>query len=410
MTQPNGEVHPTAARFPMLPDDELRELADDIKARGLRVPCTLLPDGTLLDGRNRLAACELAGVPPRFQTYDGDSPVAEIVSQNIRHRHLTTGQRAMLAVPDFEAEAKARKAAANRERAKDDAPFDDPEPQTQVGTSAHLEPRPQQPKRAADDAAKATGASSRAVRQAKRIKEQAPDLAPKVESGEITLKRAERIIRDRAAEQKRVARARAEAAAKKLTTRVDIRHGDFRKVLADVTGVDAIITDPPYPREYIPLLSDLALWADKALTPDGVLVVLMGQSYLPEVYERLSAGRTYRWTGCYSTPGAAYVQQAARVSTKWKPLLVFGGGPRFMDVFTTASSGDAAAKDSHDWGQEYTAFHDIVAAFTEPGQTVVDPFMGAGTTLLAAQAQGRHAIGCDIDAQHVATSRERLNG
>ena len=31
MTQPNGEVHPTAARFPMLPDDELRELADDIR-------------------------------------------------------------------------------------------------------------------------------------------------------------------------------------------------------------------------------------------------------------------------------------------------------------------------------------------------------------------------------------------
>jgi DNA modification methylase len=69
---------------------------------------------------------------------------------------------------------------------------------------------------------------------------------------------------------------------------------------------------------------------------------------------------------------------------------------------------DANAKELHRWGQDYGAFHDIVERLTRPGQTVVDPFMGSGTTLLAAHALGRHAIGCDIDAASVATARGRL--
>jgi alkyl hydroperoxide reductase subunit AhpC len=38
---------------------------------------------------------------------------------------------------------------------------------------------------------------------------------------------------------------------------VDIRVGDFRDALADLHDIDAIITDPPYPHEFIPLLADL---------------------------------------------------------------------------------------------------------------------------------------------------------
>jgi len=57
----------------MLADDELDELAADIKARGLLQPIVLDAEGRVLDGRNRLAACKKAGVKPDFITYaDGD--------------------------------------------------------------------------------------------------------------------------------------------------------------------------------------------------------------------------------------------------------------------------------------------------------------------------------------------------
>jgi ParB-like chromosome segregation protein Spo0J len=393
-------VHPAAELFPLLAGPELDELADDIAANGLHEPIWLYDDperGTvLLDGRNRLAACELADVEVVTRTYDGDDPVGFSLSQNLKRRHLTPGQRAMLALavePLYAAEAKARQGA--RTDLDEDIPADPPE----CSKPAVRESR--------ERAGKAVGAAGRNVSTAKRITKDAPDLAEKVRSGDLALDRAERIVRDRESEAKRVAEARAQAASAPVLARVDLRHGDFREVLADLRDVDAIITDPPYPAEYLPLLSDLAVWADEVLAPDGVLVILFGQTYLPEVYRRLEGGRPYRWTGAYLTPGAGYVSMARHVQSNWKPLLVYGGGPRFADTLSTEGS-DANAKSLHKWGQDYAAFHTLIERFTKPGQTVCDPFAGSGTTLLAAKALGRHAIGAELDEEHIRTAQERV--
>ncbi|WP_123554385.1 ParB/RepB/Spo0J family partition protein [Kitasatospora cineracea] len=82
--------------FPMLAEDELHDLAEDIKAHGLLTPIVRDPDGVLLDGRNRLAACERAGVEPRFTTYDGTDQAEYIWLSNVRRRHISAGQRAMI--------------------------------------------------------------------------------------------------------------------------------------------------------------------------------------------------------------------------------------------------------------------------------------------------------------------------
>lgn len=89
-----GEIHPLASDYPMVGADELNDLAESIKQQGQLDPITLSPEGVLLDGRNRLAACEIAGVPPKFETYDGD-PIAFIVGKNANRRQLSAGQRAM---------------------------------------------------------------------------------------------------------------------------------------------------------------------------------------------------------------------------------------------------------------------------------------------------------------------------
>lgn len=72
----------------------------------------------------------------------------------------------------------------------------------------------------------------------------------------LDVKRAERIAREVEAERKRAEPTEPVT----VSGTVDIRHGDFRQVLADIEpgSVDAIITDPPYPGEYIPLFGDLA--------------------------------------------------------------------------------------------------------------------------------------------------------
>jgi hypothetical protein len=92
-------VHPHADIFPMLSEAELSELANDIAENGLREPLVLqVVEGvdTLIDGRNRRAACALVHVEPGVRYLNGEDPTAYIFSTNIARRHLTAGQRAML--------------------------------------------------------------------------------------------------------------------------------------------------------------------------------------------------------------------------------------------------------------------------------------------------------------------------
>jgi len=89
-------AHPLAELFPMLPEREIAELADDIVTYGQRVPIVIL-DGQVLDGRNRLAACLFAKVDPIMEDFTGDDPLGFVLSHNLHRRHLTDSQRAMVA-------------------------------------------------------------------------------------------------------------------------------------------------------------------------------------------------------------------------------------------------------------------------------------------------------------------------
>lgn len=46
-----------------------------------------------------------------------------------------------------------------------------------------------------------------------------------------------------------------------------------------------------------------------------------------------------------------------------------------------------------------------IEVFSEPGDVVLDPFMGSGTTLVEASALGRHSLGSDISALAVFLAR-----
>jgi adenine-specific DNA-methyltransferase len=216
-----------------------------------------------------------------------------------------------------------------------------------------------------------------------------PTLPSGQQAGRLVAAREERKARDQAANEAQLALV-AEGPGS-----IEMYHGDFRAVLADLDNIDAIITDPPYTREALPLLRDLAAFADRALKPDGVLAVLYGQTWLPDAMAQMTGFRPYRWTACYLTEGAGYVSQARRTQSNWKPILIYGGGPRFGDLFRSVGGVEGHLR--HPWGQDYEAFKSLIAALTAPEATVVDPFAGGGTTLIAAKALGRHAVGAEIN-------------
>ncbi len=144
------------------------------------------------------------------------------------------------------------------------------------------------------------------------------------------------------------------------------------------------ITDPPYEEKELNLLRDLAHFADRVLKPGGVLAVMYPQDRLPQAFERLSVGRTYRWTMCVMVSRKGWLVHPRKVLSSWKPVLIFGGGRLVSDVIEVPVDDIDDARTRHPHGQSLGAFREVVERLTRPGDLVVDPCMGGGTTLLAA--------------------------
>ena len=89
------EFHWISGIFPMMHPAEFEELAEDIKITGLLHPITRY-QGKVLDGRNRERACAETGAEPRYTDYEGDDPLAFVLSMNMKRRHLDESQRAMV--------------------------------------------------------------------------------------------------------------------------------------------------------------------------------------------------------------------------------------------------------------------------------------------------------------------------
>ena len=90
------EFHPLSQLFPLIEGQEFEDLVADIREYGVREPIWIC-DGQIIDGRNRYRASTVAAVDCPMREYTGDDPAAFVVSLNLKRRHLTESQRAMVA-------------------------------------------------------------------------------------------------------------------------------------------------------------------------------------------------------------------------------------------------------------------------------------------------------------------------
>jgi len=64
---------------------------------------------------------------------------------------------------------------------------------------------------------------------------------------------------------------------------------------------------------------------------------------------------------------------------------------------------------THPTEKPWRLFEELLADFTNPGDTILDPFMGSGTTLVACQRMGRHGIGIELDPDYFEIACRRVD-
>jgi DNA modification methylase len=309
------KFHPACLLFPELPKEELKALADDIKANGLR-NSVVLYHGQILDGRNRLAACKIAKVKPTFIEWSGTgSPTEWVISENLIRRHLTSSQRAVIAadlLPMLEKEAKDRQRLSQGRGEK---------VAKSLATSSG---------KASIAAARIAKTNSTYVETVKAISKAAPELIEKVRNGDLSIPDAKRLADIPKDQRKELLRSvngkshngeifrqwksfgtpkapkpvhRTANERKSRVEAVTLIHGDCRDQLKKVPtkSVDAIITDPPYPevkREYgrisegnwHAMMRDVVIECRRVMKPTGSVVIIFQPNY-----EKIGKMRPWPW-------------------------------------------------------------------------------------------------------------------
>jgi ParB-like chromosome segregation protein Spo0J len=178
---PSLEIHEVCEIFPMMPPEQFVGLRADIEEHGQRDPIWVW-QGKVIDGRNRLKACEQLGIDPILREWDGQgSLVSFVISLNLHRRHLDASQRALIGAKikaQFEEEARQRQT-------------------TSTGGSSPqlLANLPKAgPVHARKLAAETVNVSSRLVEAATKVLDDGiPELASMVQAGEVAVSAAEEV-------------------------------------------------------------------------------------------------------------------------------------------------------------------------------------------------------------------------
>jgi DNA modification methylase len=232
---------------------------------------------------------------------------------------------------------------------------------------------------------------------------------------------------------------------------VIVYHGDCLDVLATLKAVDHIITDPPYARDVYVRMKDSDVMAEQAPKVhrigkggsiramaageighiDGILDAVateIGRLARRWVIVYSDVESTGRWRESLEASGLRYVRTGAwvrpnsmpqmsgdRPGVGFEPCTIAhakgrtrwngGGAPAVWIVPRTHQSD----RPDHPCPKPEPLMVTQIAQFTDIGDLILDPFMGSGTTLVAAKRLGRRAIGIEREEKYCEIAAKRLS-
>ena len=188
---------------------------------------------------------------------------------------------------------------------------------------------------------------------------------------------------------------------------ITIYHGDCREILPTLPSVDLVLTDPPYGVNKAEWDTEFPMWW---MEPAGhlariAIAVMPGNSNLlnlPPSFGRFS----YRWTLSCRVINATV--RGATGFGNWIPCVIYAR--EGASIYTCSQDcGEIAIRGempTHPSPKPYDAMRWFITRL--PGETILDPFMGSGTTLRAAKDLGRKAVGIEIEERYCEIAARRL--
>ena len=200
---------------------------------------------------------------------------------------------------------------------------------------------------------------------------------------------------------------------------ITIYHGDCREILPDLPRVDLVLTDPPYgidykylsyedTRENLLEIIKVALPLIREAAPRvAIFCGVNNLSFYPAARWVLA----WHWKGTNTYGKYGYNQ--------WQPILCYGkdikgfgsvNGVLKSDAFRFEGGNCDEVKDfkHHPCPKNIGVMKRLCARLSFEGETILDPFMGSGTTLRAAKDLGRKAIGIEIEEKYCEIAAKRL--
>lgn len=191
---------------------------------------------------------------------------------------------------------------------------------------------------------------------------------------------------------------------------ITIYHGDCREVLPSVFA-DVVVTDPPYGVGLTSFADDFEVTpAGLDLASGNRAAVFMSPRRIFELAVRLTTWRTQRLLWMHKTADMAAPWRGWCMNGEAIMILSRGGAvwPPPSNYRSDTYSVGPWERAGHPNGKPLTVVRDLVARLSLESETVLDPFMGSGTTLRAALDLGRKAIGIEIEERYCEIAVRRL--
>jgi len=374
--------------FDLLKGSDYNALKRDIKQNGVKVELHILPDKTVICGHQRLCIAKELGMSHlRCKTVtDLDTPekVREyVILDNLLRRHLTPEKQAFL-LDDLSKQYEIGRRGRTKEERIEDA-----------NSASSIE-------NVLDKTAKMVNVSPRTVANARAYAK-----AVKSDPEKYAGKKISVVLKE-------VQRKKKSEDGKKIDVKsigITFKLGDFTKVLDDIPdeSIDLILTDPPYPIEFIDCWSKLADFAFRKLKKNGFCIAYSGHKNLYEVMKRMEILDFY-WMFALKHSGNTKLLAFNNIVPNWKPILIYQKGFKKIDNKTDDFiEGTGRSKFNHDWEQSLGEIDILLTSFSNEGDMVVDPFAGSGTVLVASKKLKRVSIGAEENEDTYNIAKKRIS-